>query len=367
MCAASETVGELQAMEVDTSWPEFPVVLREAVGARAGAKLFAGLGSAGASWYALDADTPAAIWQQCADFPGAVPSGAACAATDAHVFVFGGVISAPDSACLQQSDAIWRYDIARDHWEQLSLLCPVGFLGASACRINTTRLWIVGGYNRSQLDAFFRQQQMLDDAGRKALLHQYMDRPVEDFGWNPQIWELDTQALTLKAVAAFPQTARCGAGLIHASEHLWYVSGESKPGLRDPLISSFSIRDGVPEMQAAACLPAAQEGMLQEGVAAAFAGAYGGMPVVAGGPNFPGAAECYRAGQHYAHAGLRKSWRREIYIYRNQQWHKIGNLPAGRAHGLMFELAQGLLLVGGDTQDGAPVRSSWLLSFQWND
>jgi len=100
-------------------------------------------------------------------------------------------------------------------------------------------------------------------------------------------------------------------------------------------------------------LPDTAPGVPQEGVAAAFGGLCGGMPVLAGGTHFIGASANYAQQQLHAHAGLAKSWRRELYGFAGGQWRLLGLLPAARAHGLSFQVGNSLLLVGGDTDGGA--------------
>lgn len=334
--------------QFDTSWPAFPVPMREAAGAAVGSKLHAGLGSAGAAWYRLDTARRAAGWQRMADFPGLVPSGAACAASGASVFVFGGAIT-PAGLGTRQSGAIWRYDTTLDTWQQLALQLPLGLLGASAVAQADGGIMLFGGYHRAQFDDFCLAHAAAGASEKPQLLRAYMARPVAAFAWNRHQWRFDPLNHTLHDVGALPFAGTCGAVAINAAGAVILASGEIKPGLRTPL-SWHARQDGSGWERHV--LPDTAPGVPQEGVAAAFGGLCGGIPLVAGGTHFPGACANYAQQQWHAHAGLAKTWRRELYGFDDGQWRRLGLLPAPRAHGLSFQVGNALLLVGGDTDSG---------------
>ncbi|MGK5081258.1 YjhT family mutarotase [Janthinobacterium sp. HLX7-2] len=335
--------------QFDFSWPAFPVPLREAAGAMLDTVLYAGLGSAGCAWYRLDTAQRATGWQRLADFPGAAPSGGACAASGNAIFVLGGCIT-PAGHSPRQSDAVWRYDSVIDTWQQLDIKLPLGLLGASALAQKDGAILLSGGYHRTQFDDFCQAHAAAGDAERSQLLLSYMTRPVAAFDWNRRLWRFDPLTVTLQDKGTLPFPGTCGAVAITADAATIIASGEIKPGLRTPL--AWHARPDGSGWDAAA-LPEAQAGVPQEGVAAAFGGLCGRIPVIAGGTNFPGAQANYAQQQLHAHAGLAKTWRRELYYFDGQQWRSLGMLPAPRAHGLSFQVGKSLLLVGGDTDTGS--------------
>lgn len=337
------------APQFDHTWPAFPVPLREAAGAAIGGQLYAGLGSAGAAWYRLDTARREPGWQRLADFPGAAPAGAACAASGQCLYVFGGAVTAAGRAA-QQSTTAWRYDTQLDAWQQLDLQLPLGLLGASALAQADGSIVLFGGYHRAQFDDFCRSHAAAGELERPAILRAYMARPVAAFAWNRHQWHFDPHSATLQDDGMLPFAGTCGAVAIAAADGPIVSSGEIKPGLRTPLAWHARPDAGGWERRA---LPDTAPGVPQEGVAAAFGGLCGGMPVLAGGTHFIGASANYAQQQLHAHAGLAKSWRRELYGFAGGQWRLLGLLPAPRAHGLSFQVGNSLLLVGGDTDGGA--------------
>lgn len=336
-------------LQFDTSWPAFPVALRDAAGAALDGQLYAGLGSAGVAWYRLDTARRAHGWQRMADFPGTAPAGAACAASGQFLYVFGGAIT-PAGHSARQSDAVWRYDATLDAWQRLELQLPLGLLGASALAQADGSIMLFGGYHRGQFDAFCQAHAAAGELERPLLLRAYMSRPVAAFAWNRHLWRFDPHSATLQDDGMLPFAGTCGAVAIAAAGGPIVASGEIKPGLRTPC--TWHARHDASGWEQHA-LPDTASGVPQEGVAAAFGGLCGGMPILAGGTHFIGAGTNYAQQQLHAHAGLTKSWRRELYGFDGGQWHLLGLLPAARAHGLSFQAGQALLLVGGDTDAGA--------------
>lgn len=344
-------------LQLDRTWPAFPVPLREAAGAAIGGMLYAGLGSAGTAWYGLDTARREHGWQRMADFPGTAPAGAACAASGQFLYVFGGAIT-PAGHCARQSDAVWRYDSAANSWQRLDLQLPLGLLGAAALAQADGSIALFGGYHRAQFDAFCQAHAAAGELERPPLLRAYMARPVAAFEWNRHQWRFAPRTMTLRDEGLLPFAGTCGAVAIAAAHGPILASGEIKPGLRTPDIW-HARRDGSGWDQFA--LPETAPGVAQEGVAAAFGGLCGGIPVLAGGTHFIGARSNYAQQQLHAHAGLAKSWRRELYGYGGGQWRQLGLLPAARAHGLSFQVAGSLLLVGGDTDSGTAIQETWAI------
>lgn len=342
-------------------WPDFPLALKEAVGVRLGNTLFAGLGSAGSAWLALDTTAKSKAWQPRAAFPFAMRNGAVAAAANGKIYVFGGTGRTSGAQSLQQFDSIVCYDPQIDHWTELSTRLPVGMLGASAATIGSS-IYIFGGYNKPQFDQFCQEYEAAPQEQQAAILQAYMDRKAEDFAWNDHVWEFNTNEQSWRDLGQVPHAPNCGSGIIVEGGEILLGNGEIKPGLRSASVKHASIQNGALTWREEKDLPAVD--LPQEGVAAAFSGKCGMVKILAGGTNFVGARQHYLSGKKYAHQGLSKLWRNEIYVLRNDIWEFAGRLPQGRASGLAFEVEGGLLLVGGDTQNGQPCLQTWLLSYK---
>ena len=96
-----------------------------------------------------------------------------------------------------------------------------------------------------------------------------------------------------------------------------------------------------------------------EGFSAAYGGMIAGIPVIAGGCNFPG--------RPAAKGGLKKYYR-EIYALRGNpekkgKWEKVGRLPVAAACGVSITVPEGLLCIGGRNEDSS-FGDVWLLA--WN-
>lgn len=343
------------------AWPDFPLVLTEAVGVRLGDSIFAGLGSAGQAWFALDTAVAAPRWQPRAAFPFAAHKGAVAAAANGKVYVFGGCGRPAPGQSLRQFDSIACYDPQADRWSELPARLPVGMLGACAATIGAS-IYLFGGYNKPQFDRFFQAYETSARESQAGILHAFMDRKAEEFAWNDRVWEFDTHAQRWRDLGRVPHAPHCGSGIIVDGADVLLASGEIKPGLRSAGVRHASIRSGEVLWRAETALPATDRP--QEGIAAAFSGKCGIVKILAGGTNFVGARAQYQSGKNYAHEGLNKRWRDEVYVFRSHVWEFAGRLPQGRANGLAFEVEQGLLLVGGDTQDGQPCPGTWLLSYE---
>lgn len=89
------------------------------------------------------------------------------------------------------------------------------------------------------------------------------------------------------------------------------------------------------------------------GLAGGFAGVLDGNLVIAGGTNFPKAS---------FFAGGKKTWHKEIHLFQNGQWNKVGNLPEPRAYGLSLTIESGILLIGGTDSTNTPQDEVLLLT-----
>ncbi|GCF07419.1 protein kinase domain-containing protein [Dictyobacter arantiisoli] len=100
---------------------------------------------AGSDWYRYDIATNR--WQRLADLPRRLGYVVLSNDEQGHILLFGG---SADAGQKRQSAAIYRYDIATNHWSTLAQHLPQTISGASGCLITPTKLVIVGGYEQSR-------------------------------------------------------------------------------------------------------------------------------------------------------------------------------------------------------------------------
>lgn len=344
----------------DGRWPDLPVGVKSGVSARVGDTVYVGLGSAGTGFFSLDLADPSAGWVERAAFDGPAPSGAAAAASGGRVYVFSGSGKpTPDAASPIIFDTVHVYDPAADAWATLDTATPAGLLGAKALPLSDGRIAVIGGYNKEQFDTYLADvaatDKDKDPEGFKALVEAYMGREPEAYGWNDAVLAYDPAANSWDTLGENPYLPNCDPAVVARGDDAFLVvGGEIKPGLRTPQVKSVAVDGAAASWQELAEMPAPAGDSVQEGVAGAYAGDVGGTVLVAGGANFPGARANAEAGRWFAHEGLAKTWRSEIYALTGDGWTQAGELPHGLAYGASFAVPGGLLVVGGEDGEGNP-------------
>lgn len=97
---------------------------------------------AGTGWYRYTITTN--TWQRLAPLP--VGLGYILLANDAQggILMLGGAMNAGQT---RQSKQIYRYDIARNRWQQLAMTLPHPVSGFAGCAIDSGHLVVIGGYD----------------------------------------------------------------------------------------------------------------------------------------------------------------------------------------------------------------------------
>jgi len=338
------------------SAPALPVACVDGVGGLLGRSLYIGLGSAGASWYALDLDAMDAGWQRRADLPAPPPSCAAAATVGGKLYVFGGFGRSSATATTAQFDTAYCYDPLLDRWDQLPSRLPVGLTGAAAIQAGPKHLIFLGGYNRRQFDEFHRELERSTPAEAEWLNRVYMNRAVDRYEWNADLWCYDISEDGWTRLGSVPHWPNCKSAVVLRGQDLHLFGGEVKPGLRAMTAKHGLVHDGGIDWCAEQAMPCG------DGLAGSFAGALDSAVIAAGGTNFPGSWARYRQGSHFAHQGLGKTWHDGVYMLDIDVWRAVGQLPHPRANGLGVVVGEQLFIVGGDTQDGRPCLETWRLT-----
>ncbi|MCB2129553.1 MAG: YjhT family mutarotase [Rhodobacteraceae bacterium] len=348
--------------------PDLPVPVTGGMGARAGGALFVGLGSAGNAVFRLDLTDPQSGWRGVAPFPGPAPSQPTTAVSNGSIYVFSGAgRDGPTALAPTVLDAVYRYDPAAGRWERVVTVTPTGLLGASATTRPDGAIVIFGGYNKAVFDRFMAEISAIDRVAEPerwlATQRAFMARPAEAFRWNGRVLAYQPRDNGWSDLGASPYAPNTGAALIElGGGRIALVSGEMKPGLRDSQVKVVDLSGGKLDWLAPMPSPEGRNGQPWEGVAGAFSGRIGNTPVFAGGTAFPGARTAFSAGQMFAHEGLTKVWQRDVFAFRDAAWHRVGQLPDGLAYGASFSLPEGLLLVGGEDENGTARAETRLMT-----
>jgi N-acetylneuraminate epimerase len=336
------------------AFPALPVSLRHGVGARLGHVVYAGLGSAGTQWYALDLGQIECGWRRLADFPAEPREQSACSVIGGKIYIFGGTGqipargSGPDTVIHRD---VHCFDTADNRWRKLNTQSPRALLGAAVVTTGDCALFF-GGVSQALFEGLFRDLKAADAVRRREIEIAYFSMVHQDYGFSDECLSYEPAANAWRVLGKLPFAPVVGAAAAVDGGTATLLNGELKPGLRAVTVHRANVVGDSLQWDRAPDLIAPQGESVQEGLAGAFAGYSDGTLLVAGGANFRGARECYRQGQHYAHRGLQKTWRDDIYALVEDRWCVAGRLPDACAYGLSIQLDDGVLLVGGETHDG---------------
>lgn len=349
------------------SYPDFPLPFKNGTGARVDHHLFAGLGTAGQSWFSLDTDKASSGWQKIADFPGQPREQAVTVALGGKLYVFGGVgKSRADDTQLRALNDVYRFDPQTNQWQQLATRAPRGLVGTAAATLDGAQALLLGGVNKAIFDGYFADIASAgsNETQKKAVIHAYFEKPVADYFYNRDVLIYDPARNQWKSGGQVPFTGTAGSATSILNDSLILVNGEVKPGLRTAAVWQGKKRATELVWQQQPDLPGAEKGVTQEGLAGAFSGVSHDVVLVAGGANFPGAWKQFNAGQLYAHQGLKKQWQSAVYALVGNQWKVAGHLPQPLGYGVSIQDNEKVILVGGETTDGAATSSVIQLSWQ---
>lgn len=348
--------------EAAKRFPGLPVPMKHGVGARVGDVVYVGLGTMGTGWYALDLAAAEPRWVEMAAFPHAPREQARTLAIDGQIYVFGGVGKADDQAAsVIMFDEVHRYDTAANTWHQQATRSPQGLLGNALWSPDGRQILSFGGANKAILDSFFADMAAADEATQTRITAAYFDQRPEDYRFTADVLSYTPATNRWMNLGKLPFPPTVGAAVADRNGQLLLVNGELKPGLRSPSAHAGTFDGARMHWSTLPDLIGMDDGIPQEGLAGAYAGFVGDVLLVAGGTNFPGSWAAFNAGNNWAHRGLVKTWHDTVFALADGQWRIAGNLPQAMAGGLSFAVDDGVLLVGGELQDGAATDAVVLL------
>lgn len=349
-------------------YAELPVAIKNGAGAKIGDTIYAGLGSAGKAWYSLDTSKAGAQWTALAEFPDAPRDAANTVAVGGQIYVFAGSGKLnPADKALQIFDTAYKYDPAANSWSKLPTRTPMGGLAATSVSLDQQNILFFGGVNKAIFDGYFQDYFVTAGDAKDAqadVATRYFDQRPQDYLWTAQVLSYNPAQNKWRNLGIDPTLPTVGSALAVKGNLINIINGEIKPGLRSPMAKSLNVDGDKLNWKKSSRLPAAPGETEQEGVAGGFAGYSNNALLVAGGANFPGSWKQFNAGQNYAHKGLKKTWRDEIYAEVKGKWLVAGKLPAAMGYGNYFQLDEGVLVVGGELQGGAASKDVFLL--KWN-
>jgi N-acetylneuraminate epimerase len=333
-------------------WPALPLGFKNGIGVQVDDVGYIGLGSVGTDVYAIDLKAPIDGWKRKALFIGPPTFGAAAAASGGNIYIFGGNgLASPQAKSATIFDTVYQYDCDRDYWTKLNTATPVGLSGAKAMPLSDGRIALFGGYNKQLFDDFLASLVGLDasSTAKVELFSQYMSMQPADYKWNQEVFCYDPNTNQWSSLGLNPHLPNCDAAAIAAKpDCITLIGGEIKPGLRTPSVKRATISNNLCTWERLSDMPPIKGQTVQEGVAGAYSAALSDSILLAGGVNFQGARDNFAAGNLYAHRGLQKTWRQEVYLFRDDEWQEIGNLPIGIGYGVSFCFNNHLIIVGGE-------------------
>lgn len=351
------------------SLPDTPVAFKSGAGAMSDGVIYIGLGTAGQDWYKIDTKSKTPAWKKIAQFPGQNRDQAQAVAVDGKILVFGGVGKATaDATRISVSNEVYSYDTKKNEWTLLDTRSPIGLTGHSATTADGKNVLIVGSVNKPIFDGFFQDlEKFADDKDALAKLNaDYISKTCKDYFFNEYVLSYDVANNLWHNLGKMPIGGTAGSALAVDDGVVTVMNGERKPGLRTAKALQFTVdQAGATFTQIDDVCPADGD-KVQDGVAGAFAGSSNDAVLLAGGANFPGSTVAYEKGKNFAHEGLTKTWRDEIYAYVDGKWMQAGKLPLPLGYGVTIQNGEELFLIGGETTGGKPTNQVITLSFENN-
>lgn len=328
-----------------TVLPDLPVGFKSGVGVINDNVIYIGLGTAGKSWYKIDMNDPEKKWQKIAEFPGVERSQAVAATIKGNIYVFGG-LGKNEKGLTSSLDDSYVYNPKTNIWMPIKSHSPQSFIGSSIFT-HDGKVFVTGGVNQNIFNGYFEDINAYSDKPEdiKQINYKYFNKTVADLFFSDKALSFDPESLQWSYAGTLPY-GTAGATVIEKNNNLFIINGEVKPGLRTNVAYTVKIGDIITGWQK---MPNVAS---PDGVAGAFGGVSQGQIIFTGGAGFKGSRSQYDHGKLYAHEGLKKFYSNKIDIFKSGKWITAAELPYGIAYGVSVPWNDGLLMIGGEMDEG---------------
>ena len=221
--------------------PDLPLSIDNAAGTRAGSKIYVAGGNQGgkpsSDIYVLDLDNLSAGWQKETTFPGRPRVQAVCATSGEILYIWGGFFPVEGDVPASMPENGWAYNLNTHEWTEVPAPRDaegniIALAGGAACTQSDGSIVCVGGVNQEIFP------QALNGIHKDP---EYKLHPVEWYKFNRNILLFSPEVCTWMVLGNVEEGARAGACLVSDGKWNYIVNGETKPGIRTPLISRFKL------------------------------------------------------------------------------------------------------------------------------
>lgn len=189
------------------------------------------------SVYALDLDTPTNGWILLGGIPKTPRVQPVCASINNRLAVFGGFFSGDKRQKPMVFTDGLSFNREKREWKDLGFIGEneaesITTTGAAMVNISPNEVVLAGGVNK---DLFF---DAISGAYNMVKKEDYLLQPVEWYRFNTNLMHYsgETNKWT-KTNLSSPHLARAGAAMVVHGNHIYYIGGELKPGIRSAQIS----------------------------------------------------------------------------------------------------------------------------------
>lgn len=232
---------DLSTMHIDTL-PPLPHSIDNASGTISGNTIYIAGGNvngkASNKAFSLDIKNGTA-WNELPEMPSQPRVQPVCAATEEHVYVWGGFSpTANGNEAIVHTDGL-KYSISTGKWQHAGTIIANGdtiTLSGGTAIADGHAIVAAGGVDRKIfLDAI---------SGRYSLVskEQYMHKPSQWYRFNNRFMLYDTDSSKWHVTGTSEHFSRAGALLIKHGNGFYYIGGELKPGIRDNSIYRIPAR-----------------------------------------------------------------------------------------------------------------------------
>ena len=222
-----------------TTLPALPCTIDNAAGAISGTTIYVTGGNADgqASNRTFALEIGGKEWKELPSMPSPARVQPVCAATDKHLYVWGGFTPGTAEMAAVHTDGV-RYSFSSGNWEKL------GNITADGDTITLSGGFAIAACGNSIIAAGGVDKKIFFDAmtGTYSLTskEEYMHYPAEWYKFNSRLMQYDTEKGQWNIIADDRCFSRAGAVLVKQGEKIFQIGGELKPGIRTPGIFTIT-------------------------------------------------------------------------------------------------------------------------------